>query len=187
LKAFAILFGIGAVMLTVFDMFHTHSGTTAYTHEVFMKAAWWAPLLFGTSLSVGGLVYVRGYRAMRGPSELPNNAALAAALVIYAGLWCASGYAPFSNEGKLAFLLVGFAAMWWMLDRSWQGVAMAAVTAVGGCTTEYVLVRANTFRHLQPDFLGLPVWLPGIYLVSGAVLGQLSRKVFGSGNKVHAS
>jgi hypothetical protein len=180
LKAFAILFGVGAVMLTVFDMFHTHSGTTAYEHPIVMKAAWWTPLLFGTSLSLGGLVYVKGHRAMRGPRELPSNAALAAALVIYAGLYCASGYAPLSNEGKLALLLVGFAAMWWLLDRSWQGVAMAAVTAVGGCTTEFILTHANAFHHLQPDFLGLPVWLPGIYLVSGAVLGQLSRKVFPS-------
>jgi len=179
-----VLFVIGAVMLTVFDMFHTHSGTIEYPHELVLKMAWWTPLLFGSSLAFGGLVYASGYRAMRGDPNVPSNAALAAALVIYAGLYCASGYLPASNEGKLAMLLVGFAGLWWLLDRSWQGMVMAVVTAIGGCSTEFVLTRWGAFRHLQPDVVGLPVWLPGLYLVSGTVLGQLSRRVLTGKSRV---
>src|SRR5581483_2822790 len=106
------------------------------------------------------------------------STAIAIGMVVYAGLFCASGYAPLSNEGKFALLLIGFAGTWWMLDRSWQGVAMSVVAAIGGCVVEHVLVRNGAFEHLQPDFLGIPIWLPGIYLVSGTVLGQFSRRVF---------
>lgn len=176
-KGVVLLFVIGAVMLSIFDMFHTHGGVTEYAHVIAWKMAWWTPLAFGSSLAFGGLAYRAGHRAMRGDPELPSNAALAAALVIYAGLYCASGYLPASNEGKLALLLVGFAGLWWLLDRSWQGMVMAAVAAIGGCLTEFVLTQRGVFRHLQPDVIGLPVWLPALYLASGTVLGQLSRKV----------
>jgi len=120
------LFVLGAVMLSVFDMFHTHSGMTAYPHPVFLGMAWWTPLLFGASLGFGGAIFVAGYRALHGDPELPQNAALAAGLVIYAGLYCASGYLPASNEGKLALLLLGFAALWWMLDRTWPSSRCSA-------------------------------------------------------------
>lgn len=171
------LFLIGAVMLPVFDMFHTHSGSIAYAHPVFLGMAWWTPLLFGSSLGFGGALYAAGHRAMRGDPEIPQNGAIAIGLVIFAGLYCASGYLLASNEGKLALLLVGFAALWWMLDRSWQGMALAVISALGGCTTEFFLTRAGAFQHLQPDVLGLPLWLPGLYLASAQPLGHFSRKV----------
>lgn len=172
-----VLFLVGAVMLPVFDMFHTHSGTTAYPHPVFLGMAWWTPLLFSASLGFGGTLYAMGHRAMKGDPEIPPSSFIAIALVIYAGLYCASGYLPVSNEGKLVVLLLGFAGLWWMLDRSWQGMALAAIAGIGGPLTEYFLTQHGCFQHLQPDFAGLPIWLPGLYLASAPALGHFSRRV----------
>src|SRR5262249_16010107 len=116
-----VLFVIGAIMLPVFDMFHTHSGSIAYAHPLFLPMAWCTPLLFSATLGFGGTLYVVAHRALKGDPEIPPDAFIAVALVIYAGLYCASGYLPVSNEGKLVVLLLGFAGLWWMLDRSWQG------------------------------------------------------------------
>src|SRR5689334_7110666 len=123
-------------MLSTFDMFHTHSGMTAYPHPVYLGMAWWTPLLFGAVLGGGGTLYVVGHRVLRGDPKIPSDAAIALSLVVYAGLYCASGYLPASNDAKLVVLLLGFAGLWWALDRSWQGMLLAGVAGIGGPFTE---------------------------------------------------
>lgn len=50
------LFLFGAVTVSIFDGFHTHSQTTAYARPVMLDAAWWVPLLFGASVGGGALM-----------------------------------------------------------------------------------------------------------------------------------
>jgi hypothetical protein len=85
---------------------------------------------------------------------------------------------PARNGTKALVLVAGAWAIWLMVDGSVQGAALAVLNAVAGCTTEIVLTHVGAFRHLQPDALGIPVWLPALYLAAGPALGQLARKWF---------
>ena len=172
------LFGFGAVAISFLDGFHTHSGTTEYPDPVVLQMAWWVPLLFGSVVAIGGLAYDRAYRWMRGPARLPSWQHLTNALFLFAFLYMGSGYLPMRNGAKLLLLLAGAYGIWLLVDGSAQGVALALLNVIAGCTTEIILTRIGAFRHLQADVLGIPMWLPALYLAAGPALGQLARKIF---------
>ena len=177
LAPFAALFLFGAVVVPIFDGFHTHSGTTEYTSPVVWQMAWWVPLLFGSSVAIGGLVYARAWDALRGPKRFAAWWRLGVAFAAFASSYYASAYWDASSEVKLAVFAAVAAGNWGLVDRTWQGVVLAAVTAVLGCTTEITLIHLGTFRYPASHGLGIPLWLPALYLVSGPALGQMARRV----------
>ena len=181
LQRLAMLFVFGATAITFFDGFHTYSGTTEYAHLWILRMAWWTPLLFGSTVAFGGWIYAEGYRRLGGPERLATWGELASAFVLFGLLYFASGYLPVSNAAKLLVLVAGAAVVWRVVDRSRQGIMLAVFNAMAGCATEMVLTHFGAFRHLQADLLGIPIWLPGLYLAAGPALGQLARKVYESG------
>src|SRR5262249_40238619 len=74
-------------------------------------------------------------------------------------------------------LLLGAASLLviWALDRTWQGLALAIGTSIGGAVVETTLVHLRLFHHARPDVLGLPVWLPFLYFAGAVAIGNLSR------------
>lgn len=179
-RAHAFLWLLGATAVSVFDGFHTHSGTTRYATPVLWQMAWWTPVLFGASVGLGGPVYALGVRLLGGGQPPPPARDLAIGFAIFGLLYFASGYLPASNGVKLAMLLAGAAFLFGWLDRTRAGAVMTLVTAVTGPLVEITLVRLGTFAHLQPDFAGIPMWLPGLYLCAGPTLGQIARRALAS-------
>jgi hypothetical protein len=176
-RAFLLLIAFGATAGTLLDALHTFSGTTEYTSPFVLRTAWWVPLLFASAYGVGGFLYAVAHRRLRGPASLRSGRELAIGLVIFAALYAASAYLPASNVAKTIVLTAGAVSLWLWLDRSFQGLALATVAAIAGPVTEIALIRLGLFRHRQPDFLGIPMWLPALYLASGPSFGQLSRLV----------
>ncbi len=173
----ALMFAFGAVTLSFFDGFHTHSGATAYPHPWLWQMAWWVPLEFGFVTAAGGLFYARAYQALGGARRV-TAPAVAAAFVLFAAAYWASGFLPAANGVKSAAVGALFAAAWLVSDRTWQGVALSLVAAVGGSVTEITLTHFGCFAHLRADRWGIPMWLPFLYLASGPAIGQLARLVF---------
>jgi hypothetical protein len=171
------LTAFGAVFISIFDGFHTYSDTTRYTTIVAWRAAWWTPLLFGLSTGVGGPVYVLNYRVLGGRRPAPGWAALAAAFVIWGGLYAFSGFYKGPNEVKLAVLSAAAVVLFAWLDRTAAGAGSALLTALVGPIVEVVLVHRDAFKHLQPDFAGIPMWLPALYACAAVVLGQGTRRL----------
>ncbi len=181
MKPVIALVVFGATVGTLLDALHTFSRTTEYTHPFVLATAWWVPLLFASAYGFGGTLYAHGHRRLGGrgleDEPLPSWRALVIALVVYASLYAITAYLPASNIVKLSVVLVGAAGLFFSLDPTRQGLMLALVAAVLGPLTEIVLVRVGVFRHLQPDFLGIPMWLPALYLACGPSFGQLARKV----------
>lgn len=170
-----ILALLGATVGTVLDGFHTWSGTTSYPSPVFLKAAWWVPLLFGVAFaSLGSLFSILRARDRR-PAPSPRAALLG--FVAFAALYFASGFLPAPNAVKLAVLLGGGAAAWWLVDRSPAAILTGIAAAIAGPLTEITLVHIGAFSHLQPDFAGIPMWLPALYFASGPAGGPFARFV----------
>lgn len=81
----------GALVIPLFDGFHTHSGTTAYPHPFVWRMAWWVPLLFGTSVAGGGLAFALAYPRLGGRRAPPRVPALVVAFAAFALAYWSSG------------------------------------------------------------------------------------------------
>jgi hypothetical protein len=153
----------GAVVGPLLDAIHTHTGTTVYTSPHLLGIAWWTPPLFAfAGLSVGLL---RPWLERFSPDPSPPTAArLAGSGSLFVAAYAWSGLGP----AKCAALATLFVVQWLAFDRTRVGLATALAAGLVGPALEVGLVHAGTFRHLAPDVLGVPFWLPWLY-ASGAV------------------
>lgn len=156
---------------------HTFGGATEYTHPFVLRTAWWVPFLFASAYGFGGFLYAVAYEKLRGTAPVRSWRVLSLGVVAFAALYAISAFAPMSNLAKTVALLVGAIALFAWLDRTLVGALLTGAAAICGPLTEIYLSRIGAFRHLRPDFLGIPLWLPALYLASGPSFGQFARRV----------
>jgi hypothetical protein len=138
--------------------------------------AWWTPPLFGVAYALLALTYRQGEPR---PVVAIPPARAGIGFVAFAALYFASGFLPAANGVKLTVLLVGAALLFAFVDRSRAALVTGVISAFVGPAFEVVLVRTGVFLHLQPDFLGIPMWLPALYLASGPGVGGLASLLLG--------
>ena len=168
-RATLILMGLGATLGSALDAIHSHFGALSYTTPVFARAAWWVPLLFSGAY---GSAILRPLLTPRAPPPSGGKVALGLGLFI-AAYWLT--VAPWSGTARAVGLTALFGVAWAVCDPTGPGLLAAAVGAVGGPTVEILLVRAGTFVHHEVLGLGIPGWLPLLYLTAAVGLGGLAR------------
>ena len=173
----AALFAFGAVVLSFFDGFHTHSGTTVYRETLALPAAWWTPLLFASAAGFGGLAYALAHRRLAPAHPQPPWSQIGIFMLVYGACYAATAWVRVSPWSMLALLAAAAAGAWWLLDRSPVGIVLALATGVTGCATEASLIAGGHFRYTRPDVVGVPVWLFGLYLLSAVVVGAMARRL----------
>lgn len=166
-----LLLALGATLGSALDAIHTHTGTTEYPAPVWLKMAWWTPLLFGAAGVAVGLP-----RAALAKEPAPTTGAVAGSMALFVLCYALSGTLP-GNVARAAVLFIIFAASWWAFDRTRLGLALALLTGLGGCVVEIILIRQGAFRHLQPTWLGIPLWLPWLYAAAQVGVGNLGRRL----------
>jgi hypothetical protein len=176
LRRIVILGLLGASFGTLLDYGHVWTGTTVYARPSAFGVAWWVPLLYiGAALGIGlshPLVdRLLGRRAR--PPLTPLR--LAAGFVGLCAVWFGSGALPLSTGGVSAILGPVVLALWFFLDRTGQGLALALATALSGFAVEVTLSRAGLFHHTHQDVLGVPIWLPWIYVAASVGIGNIGR------------
>jgi hypothetical protein len=160
----------GATVGTLLDGIHTHIGATVYTHPVMWRAAWWVPLLFASAFAIGAV------RPLVDRTPVSTGAVIAAQLA-FAGAYAISGWPALGRPVRAAILVGIFAATWALCDGKRAGIWIAAAAAVGGPLTEIALIHLGLFRHLQVDFLAIPMWLPCLYLCAGVSLSLAGKRL----------
>lgn len=173
-KGFAILFVLGAVMLTLLDSVHVHTHTLAYSHPVAYGQAWWVPLLFGCAASFGGVSYVMAWKRLGGAPKLVPWRKIVIALVGFALMYAASGLLPATATTKLIVIVIGAAVIFFEVDNTRVGAILLVVGTIAGPIAE--AINPN-FHYLDPDFLRIPVWLPAVYSCATPAIGQLARRL----------
>jgi|SRR5580704_6883085 hypothetical protein len=166
---------LGALLGPVLDYAHVVTGAIRYPPPV-RGVPWWVPLLYaGASLAIG-LSHPLADRLLRRPSRVAlTPPRLAAGFAGFCAVWLASGAVPLGSAAVAALLAPASLALWLWLDRTWQGLAMAAGTAIAGCGVEVVLSGAGLFQHTHRDVLGVALWLPWIYVAASVGLGNVGR------------
>jgi hypothetical protein len=171
-RTFVTLFGLGAVVLTLLDSVHVHTGTLAYEHPFAFGSAWWVPLLMGGAASFGGLAYVATWERAKAPRPVASRAALASSLVLFAVLYAASGLSPVSAVQKLIVITIGAVAIFFSVDGTRTGACFMLLGMVVGPAAEAI---NPGFHYVDPDFMGVPMWLPSLYACVTPAIGQLAR------------
>jgi hypothetical protein len=172
LLAAILLLALGATLGSALDAIHTHTGTTEYPAPVWMKMAWWTPLLFG----VAGVAVGLPRAALERGAPPPTRGAVAGGMALFVLAYALSGTLP-GNVARAVVLFIIFAASWWSFDRTRLGLALALLTGLGGCAVEVLLIRQGAFRHLQPTWLGIPLWLPWLYAAAQVGVASLGRRL----------
>ena len=179
------LFGLGAVVGPIGDAFHVHSGTTDYPKDVFGLYLWrlpfWVPLIFGCAGLAIGLSHPQMDRLLGAPQQRPGSRSLdlvVFGIAAFLGIYAMTAYAPLVPEGSLDVLIaVSALLMWGLLDRTWQGLVLAVLTALVGTTTEILLVKLGAFEYLPPKngLFGVLTSLPWLYISASVAVGNLGR------------
>lgn len=171
----------GAAICTVCDHLHATHGVLFYSHPVVFGQAWWVPLLFaGASLAaVGGATAVRRLFGARTASP-PTARQVAGDGLAFVTVYAYTSFAPAARPGVTLALL----AAWWLArvvrGRAGWLVAYSLVTAVAGTLFEAGWSALGFFAYHHPDLLGVPCWLPGIYLHAALLAGPLERVLRGA-------
>lgn len=178
LRSIAVLAAFGATLGSVLDGFHTWSGTTSYPSPIALRMAWWTPLLFAVAYASLGSLFT--FLRARDPSPGPSGRRAILGFAGFTALYFASGFLPASNAVKLIVLLAGAVSAYLLVDKSPAAIVAGLVASAIGPLTEVTLVSLGAFTHLQPDFAGIPMWLPALYLASGPAGGPFARWLTGA-------
>lgn len=170
-----LLFLVGATYGVLLDRLHVLSGTTRYAGTDGQPP--WVPLLFGgAAVLLGATRLVLGRQLEDAPRPISGGLTLGA-LGLFGVAYAISAYLP--GTVALGLLVVLGLAMLHGLDRSVAGGATALAAMVAGPLVEIGLSAVGAFRYVDapgPGFvLGVPHWLPFLYLCAAAAVGAVAR------------
>ena len=167
------LLAAGAVLGTLLDVVHVATATTRYTHPAFAGVAWWVPLLFaGAGLAIG--VSHTRIDILLGREIRPPTSRVVAGMAVLLALWATSGFIKPAPRA-LWILAPASVIVWWLLDRSIVGLALALATAASGVVVEATLVSAGAFIYVAPDAGRVASWLPWLYVAASVAVGNYAR------------
>ena len=168
---------------TLCDQFHVQSGLLSYPDTWLWDQAAWVPLNFAVLLTglVALTIPLGRLAAARGVPE-PGPRRLAADFAWFVGAYALSGLVAPDAPGALA---VTYFAVWvvriaFREDRALLypfGVALA----LAGCLVEAVEIEFGWFAYADPDVIGVPFWLAGIYLHGAPLALDVARRMDASG------
>lgn len=170
------LFLLGSTLGTATDTWLVYSGVERYPAPLLFSVAWWVPLLFGAAAVVIGyshpLVDPLLHHRRRRPHPLITSGEL---------LWLLLAYTISTSIlyslAKVGLLLVIYLNFWVIEGRGWQNLLLSLATAITGTLIEMVLVAAGMFSYVHPDFIGVPYWLPCLYMCASLAVGDFGRSL----------
>jgi hypothetical protein len=170
----ATCFAIGAVAGTLLDGIHLGGDVLSYDHEAFGEWAWFVPLEFGLAGLVAGIA-IPWIECAAGPGVPPRFGAgqRAAELAFFAALYGATALwdgdgAPWLLAGLTAVAVVRLVVA--PVQGDW---AYAALAAVLGPLGEILISATGAFDYANPDFAGIPMWLPALWANGGLLIRRM--------------
>ncbi len=153
----------GSILCTVLDHLHATYDVLYYRAPFVWAQAWWVPLLFfsGTLATLNGSRILK--RVFGGEDLNATPRQIAGATVAFTAAYAFTSFGHTQPNVVLAMLVAWWVARVVSNAPMWL-IAFSLVTAVLGACFEAVLSSTGAFYYHHPDFMGVPRWLPGIYL-----------------------
>jgi hypothetical protein len=170
-------FALGALLGTALDGIHAYGDVLSYPDPAFGRWAWFVPLEFGLVGALAGALIPALERAV-GPRTLPpwSLAVRIAELGVIVAAYLATVVlmdAPVVLTVGLLGLLTARLALR-PVPGDW---AYALIAAVAGPAGEALLTAADAFSYADPDFAGIPMWLPALWANGGIFIRRLLAPV----------
>ncbi len=158
IKKIFLIFILGALTFTPWDILLVRFEIVEYQHPAWIGIASWTPLAFGIATSFGVLLFIGLEKVFPGqqgfePSHLVYEYFLLAAFYI--------GILFFHTSPYLLSLSLFLMILTRLLffHRRWDFIYFMLGACIGP-TVEMILIQFNLYRFTEPDFLGMPYWLP---------------------------
>ena len=165
------LFAAGGLGLALCDQIHVQSGVLDYETGGFFGQGWWVPLQFGFA----ALAIVAGAAPFARRRAKPGAAAFLTGTLWFLAAYAASGLFDAHPYALAAAFVVTWALRVALARQPAPLVAFSLLLAAAGTGAEAILSAAGTFAYANPDVLGVPIWLPGLYLHGAPLALALSR------------
>jgi hypothetical protein len=177
-------FLLGAVLGTLLDGIHAYGDVLVYPDPAFGRWAWFVPVEFGlTGAAVGLLMPSIERLAAAGETPHWSVGQRAAELLLFAGLYVSTALIEPGGAVLLA-LALGALAVGRVLTSGVRGDwAYALAASVLGPAAEAIISALGAFDYLDPDFAGIPVWLPGLWANGGLLIRRLIAPMVIEGNR----
>ena len=174
LPTVARCFLLGAVLGTLLDGIHAYGDVLVYPDPAFGRWAWFVPVEFGLTGAAVGLLMPSMERAVAG-GETPrwSLAQRAAELVLFAALYVATALIEPGGAVVLALALAALAVYRVVRCGVRGDWAYALAAAVLGPAAEAIISALGAFDYVDPDFAGIPIWLPALWANGGLLIRRL--------------
>jgi hypothetical protein len=176
------LFAAGGIGLALCDQIHVQAGVLDYETGGFFGQAWWVPLQFG----VAALAIVAGAAPFARGRAKPGAATFLTGTLWFVAAYAASGLFDAHPYALAAAFVVTWALRVALARQPSSLVAFSLLLAAAGTGAEAILSAAGTFAYANPDLLGVPIWLPGLYL-HGAPLALVLSKALSEPRSTRAT
>ncbi|XP_015773254.1 PREDICTED: insulin-induced gene 2 protein-like [Acropora digitifera] len=85
---------------------------------------------------------------------------------------------PFNSPKHIAlFLAVSSLVLWWLFDRSKNGLGLAVLVTICFCAALQVIIYLGVFRNDEPDFLFARAWIPLYFFCGVVTFGSIGRQL----------
>ncbi len=180
-RAWLVVALAGAVVCTICDHLHVVTQVLGYPHSIFWEQEWWVPLLFASATTV----CVWGARKMRHwfrgrALPVPSTGRLLGEAIAFVTAYVFTAYGHTLPNVVLGVLAAAWFARAISGMPAWL-VVYSLIVAAGGATFESIFSRAGFFHYYVPDYLGVPRWLPALYLHVALVSAAVERRMAEAG------
>jgi membrane-associated protease RseP (regulator of RpoE activity) len=167
-------FLLGAVLGTLLDGIHAYGDVLVYPDPAFGRWAWFVPVEFGlTGAAVGLLMPAMEQWVAGGDTPRWSPAQRAGELALFAALYAATALIEPGGAAVLAIALAALAVLRLALGGVRGDWAYALAAAVLGPAAEAVISALGAFDYADPDFAGVPIWLPSLWANGGLLIRRL--------------
>ena len=173
-RALAGCFAIGALLGTALDGIHLLGGVLSYEAEAFGEWAWFVPVEFGLAGVLAGIAIPALERAA-GPPALPRLGVgrRAAEVGLFAAAYGATAVWDGDGAAWVTAALLGLLALRLAIAPIRGDWLYALVAAVAGPAAEIAISATGAFDYANPDFAGIPMWLPALWANGGLLIRRL--------------
>jgi hypothetical protein len=175
-RSLAAAFALGAALGTGLDAIHAYGDVETYPNEVIGRLGWFVPLEFGLA-GVASVVAIPVLeRAVDPAAPRPwSTWERVRELPLLIGLYFTSVEANGANATLFAAALLVLVAVRLVVVPAPGDWAFALVGALVGPAVEATIHALGAFDYTEPDFLGIPIWLPPLWAIGGIAI----RRIFG--------
>ncbi|XDD51196.1 hypothetical protein AB3N59_05335 [Leptospira sp. WS92.C1] len=163
---FIILGGIG---LAACDQIHVQFEVLKYFHPGLFGQAWWISPQF---MIATFFMYLGAFVLKKERSDFDSKEFKFAILWFVSAYFASGIFADHPHLLAVIYLLTWFFRM----VRSREGnslIGFSVILALAGTGAEGLISNAGFFVYTKPDFLLVPIWLPGLYLHGAPLIWSL--------------